>query len=296
MKNKIHPLFEKVFLNIFLCTAILMAGCASQKEWAYRPNTYNNEAKKGNESVAVLPFTDSRSTTNRNNSALYWIPLVPFGTQHYEMPELKNQHANSEAWLNYRPKDDFAKALVQDLLSSNMFKEAYYSENKKDADLLIQGKIISTKYTSKIFSYGVTPFACMWIWFLGAPATRTTNELTIELSVVNVKRDAVIFSKSYTAPKYKKTSWIYSLQSDFQYSEMLTGIYKQFIQDYRNAPISKEIETPKNETKKSGNAQQPAPTTKTKGERLKELKQFYDDKTITKEEYDKEKSKILNEK
>jgi hypothetical protein len=41
--------------------------------------------------------------------------------------------------------------------------------------------------------------------------------------------------------------------------------------------------------------QQSTPATKTKEDRLKELKKLYDEKVITKEEYSKGREKILNE-
>lgn len=226
-------------ITIVIGIALLMSGCSSQKSWVYRPNNYDVKSVKSEKTVAIKSFEDLRENININNLFFYYLPVFPFGWQNLDVPEGQANHTNSGLWTNYNPKEDFAKALAQELEGANIFKEAYFSFQKGKSNLLITGKILNTKYKGKTLSYGITTFACVYLWFLGAPCTVVSNELSIKLICLDSETEEVLFSKTYTAPKYKKTSWIYVMKTDFYYSEMLKGIYKEFIVDLKNNVIRK---------------------------------------------------------
>lgn len=217
----------------------LLAACSNSKGWVYRANSYaeSHSTQLQNKTIAILPFSDKRSNENQNNILIYMIPLAPFGYQNLSSPESVPMHANSSLWLNFNPKEDFAKALVEELNSSRIFREASFATSSRDSEYYINGEIFSTEYNSKLFSYGLSVYGPL-LWYFGFPATHVTNDLQVKLSVFDTKTRKQIFTKTYAADHYGKTGWIYSLPSDFRYSEMLASVYKNFLEDLKKENLA----------------------------------------------------------
>lgn len=231
MKMKIRNCKSVKGVFILLLIASLTA-CQSQRTWMYTANHWEKQEK--NEHKLTIPtFIDDRSDEEKKFLFMYLIPLVPFGWQESSTPELMPRHVNSGAWTNYDPKRDFARALVQEVMAGTPFKEVVYSANPVRSGYYLQGRILNTDYKEKMFSYGLTYVGSLF-WYLGAPASRVCNNLSIEL-VLYGPDNKIIFQKTYEAEEYKKTSWRYKLRSDMQYSEMLQEIYAEFIQDLNRA-------------------------------------------------------------
>ena len=220
-----------------LSTVIICSGCANQKTWVYHANSYSPTAAATDKKIAVLPFEDSRPNENHNLWAIYLIPLVPFGSQTLNCPEGISQHVNSGLWVNYKPTEDFPKALAEDLRNTRLFSDAFFDYRRETGDYAVKGKIISTKYEGRIISYGLSVYGPD-LWFIGFPATWNQNELSLELSLVDAKTEKPLFSKTYTAKPRSGCSWIYSMNSDFNYSEMLAELNKQFCADIQIALLT----------------------------------------------------------
>ncbi|MBA3037711.1 MAG: hypothetical protein FP814_14615 [Desulfobacterium sp.] len=218
---------------VLLFVALLFAsGCATQKSWVYSPNSYSDISTTITKSVVVLPFQDTRPNTNSNYVALYMIPVMPFGWQTLNVPEGQAMHIYSGMWVNYKPTEDYPKALAEELNGSKLFEEAYFDFKKGNSDLAVKGKILTTKYSGTIISYGLSVYGPM-LWFVGFPSGTVSNELSIELSLVDSQSDKVILSNNYTAPEYSRVGWLYVMPNDFNYPAMLKDIYKNFIEDVR---------------------------------------------------------------
>jgi len=228
---------KKCFVVVvgLLLFSMFISGCASQKTWVYKPNTYSQLSAFSKKTAVILPFSDQRKNTNKNRVALYMIPLMPFGWLDYNTPEGMPVHITSGMWINYKPTEDFPKALAQELAEANIFQETYFDFRKGNADISITGKIIDTKYSGKLITYGLSVYGPL-LWLVGFPAGTVNNELSIELLCTDVKTNHLLFSKVYSAPMYSKVTWIYSLSNDFNYPSMLRGLYKQFILDLKNEP------------------------------------------------------------
>ena len=210
---------------------ISLNSCGIQKSWVYSPES-SPSSNVINDKAVVMPFTDSRLNENKGSLYSYLVPLMPFGSIKLSIPEGSSTHANSALWTNYNPKEDFAKALAQELTVSNTFNEAYFSY-KNDEKYSVKGEIINTDYQAKLFSYCLSTFGPA-LWIIGAPATKISNSIKLELSVLNNDTGVIMYMNTYER-EIEHLSWIYKLKSDFNYSEMITEIYQEFLSDFRTS-------------------------------------------------------------
>ncbi|TGK12049.1 hypothetical protein EHO60_07195 [Leptospira fletcheri] len=227
-----------MFKNLTLKLAILMiasmfsTACSTHQTWIYRASGKSMISKPlVNEPIVIVPFLDQRASTNDNKTLLYAVPFMPFGWANYEAPEGVARHITSGLWQNYKPVDDFAKALVLEMENAELFKDVSFSFNRGDK-YYIQGVILKTGYSGKMFSYLLSIYGPI-LWLIGLPAVTVENTLKIELSLVNNKSKKILFTKEYDATPYSEIGWIYSLPNDFHYAEMLNEVYKKFIYDLR---------------------------------------------------------------
>lgn len=227
---------RNVVLLLALVVLLLSSGCAQQKSWVYEPNKYNAVETTSEKTVVIPPFKDERINDNSNLIALYMIPLVPFGSANFEVPEGATMHIASALWINYKPTEDYPKALAEELKSAKLFKDSYFDYRTANSDFVVNGKIISTKYNGKIISYGLSVEGPL-LWLIGFPAFSVTNELKLQMECVDIKSNKVILSKVYTAEPYSELGWIYSMPADFNYAAMLKNIYKEFIADLKKSEL-----------------------------------------------------------
>jgi hypothetical protein len=133
-------------------------------------------------------------------------------------------------WVNYKPTEDYPKALAEDLRNTGLFSDAFFDFRRESGDYAVKGKILNTKYDGYIFSYGLSVEGPL-LWIVGFPCGSTRNELSLDLSLVDAKTDKTLFSKVYTADPRSGVSWIYVLKNDFNYPAMLGELNKQFCND-----------------------------------------------------------------
>lgn len=221
-----------IFLKCALASVaiVLCSGCANQKTWVYHANTYSSGAASTGKKVAVLPFEDMRPNENQDLYGLFLIPLMPYGPQNLDSPEGISMHTTSGPWINYKPTEDFPKALAEDLRNTGLFSDAFFDYRRDNGDYAIKGKILNTRYVGRTITYGLSAYG-VYLWFLGLPAGWTQNNLSVDLALVDSKSEKPLFEKTYTATPRQNYSWIYSVKSDFNYAEMLAEVNKQFCTD-----------------------------------------------------------------
>jgi hypothetical protein len=146
-------------------------------------------------------------------------------------------HVTSALWTNYKPTEDYAKALATELQNARIFKESYFDFRRGDAEIIVAGKIMGTKYTGRMISYGLSAYGPL-LWLFGLPAGTVSNDLSIELHCVDAQSNRELFSKTYTAPPYSATVWLYSMPNDFNYPSMLKEVYEKFLDDLRGQRAS----------------------------------------------------------
>jgi hypothetical protein len=223
MKSHVLRATVLVVVSFSLC-------CANRRAWVYTPEPLKDVSAKISKKVVVMPFADERANVNRNRLAFYLIPLFPFGWVDYEVPEGEPMHIFSGLWTNYNPKEDYAKALAQELENARLFNEAYFGYTREGSDLVIRGNLENTRYKAYMITYGLSAYGPL-LWFFGFPAGTASNELSVKLMCEDSKSRTVLFSKTYMAPRYTTWFWLYWMPTDFNYAELLKEIYREFIGD-----------------------------------------------------------------
>jgi hypothetical protein len=98
--------------------------------------------------------------------------------------------------------------------------------------LSLRGKIISTKYNGKILSYGLSIEGPL-LWFIGFPSTYVENELALQLELVDMKTNSILWQQSFKKED-SALSFLYVSQPDFMYDTLLKDIMKEVIPSIKN--------------------------------------------------------------
>ena len=234
---------KTTFLAFFLVAilVLILAGCSTQRAWTYKAEPPVSKAPMINKSVAVSPLSDGRENVNRNGLLMYLIPLMPFGWQDLKTPEGVQMHINSGLW-QFKPTEDFAKAIAEELNNSGIFKEAFFTNRPSEGDLLFKGEIKSTDYDGKMITYCLSIEGPL-LWLIGLPATYIENNLGLSLQLVDSKANEVLWQGTYKKTE-GHTSWIYALQPDFLYDRLLKEIMKEVLPSLKNKLAKPQLTVP----------------------------------------------------
>ena len=192
----------KKYCFLLLVASMFLSGCGTTGKFVY-PANYQKlvrlyEQPKYNLTVAVLPFEDMRGDVNSMGGFyLYLIPLVPYGSMKYERPDAAN-FFNTITKFEFNVTEDLSKAVVVSLQRSGLFKDVFFTfgGEKANADLIIKGKILSTDWVGKIYSYGLSIIGPD-LWFLGLPCGSSNDVLKLELSLNKPDTENVIWNYSF---------------------------------------------------------------------------------------------------
>lgn len=217
---------RRVAILSWLLAILVLSGCASQRAWTYKAEPYVKATPILNKSVSVPPLSDQRNNVNNNYVMMYLIPLMPFGWQDLNTPEGVQMHMNSGLWL-FKPAEDFAKAIAEELNNTSIFKEVFFTYRESEADLTLKGKLISTKYSGYIISYGLSVEGPL-LWLFCFPSSYVSNELALQLQLVDTKTDNILWEQSFNKED-SHIDIIYALQPDFMYDTLLKEIMKEAI-------------------------------------------------------------------
>jgi len=218
-------------ISVVLLAATL-TGCANIRSWSYSPEPRRGTDPIANVSVIVLPFEDQRPKENSNFLFMYFIPLMPFGWMTYDTPEGVQMHANSGLW-QFRPADDLARAVAQEVDNARIFRETFVGSRASEADYVLLGEMVSTRYDAKIITYGLSVYGPL-LWLFGLPASVTSNDLTLNLKLAKTPSGVPIWTHTIRA-EASATSWIYALQPDFTYDQLLKQGLREAMASLANA-------------------------------------------------------------
>lgn len=135
-------------------------------------------------------------------------------------------HLNSGLWI-FKPSEDFAKSIAEELNNSSIFKEAFFTNRESEGELAMRGKILSTTYDGYMFTYGLSVYGPLF-WFFFFPVDSVSNDLSLQLQLVDLKTQEVLWEQTYKKED-SHVSIIYALQPDFMYDTFLKDIMKEAI-------------------------------------------------------------------
>lgn len=234
---------KQITCLILFCFLFANIGCATRGAFVYSPLSQFKETKKFPARIAVKEFLDKRGNDNKDYTMLYIIPLVPYGIEKYNRPEAGGRFITQSAY-QFRPSEDFAKAMVMDLKASNMFEEVFYSEREhpKDVEFILEGTIISTNYEGKLISYCISFFAS-YLWFFGLPVGHSINEVNLDIRLVTAKEGKIIWQNSYDKQTSQVGGLYYNLYQYCKgYPKMIEEINRDVIVSIEKELINKPQE------------------------------------------------------
>jgi hypothetical protein len=214
-----------------ILAALIFSGCSTQRVWTYKADPYVKTEPLVNKSVAVPPLADSRENVNNNLIGLMYIPVMPFGWMNLNTPEGGQAHVASGLWL-FKPPEDLAKAIAEEINNSGIFKEAFFTNRASEGELNLKGNLKSTYYNGKIFTYCIS-FYGAYLWLIGFPAGSYENNLEISFELVEASTGKVLWNETYKKD-FSKVFWIYAPGADFRYDLLLKEIMKEIIPSLKN--------------------------------------------------------------
>ena len=181
----------KQIFNLCLIVFIL-SGCSSVQTWKYTSEPKIYKKPDLSLSVAVTTLRDERINENgaKASGLLAMIPLVPYS----KILELNIPEASP--FLNFKPTEDFSKALAEELNNASIFEEVFYSDRTKDAKLVLRGVLKNTQIKQYWTFYGLSLPGDL-LWLFGAPVGWTDNDIEIEYKLID--NDYKIYFEKTTA-------------------------------------------------------------------------------------------------
>jgi len=225
-----HRRFRALAITACAVASLALSGCATQKTWSYAPEPRIASEPSIDMAVAVPPFEDRRQNVNKNMLLMYMIPLMPYGWADFQTPEGIQMHVSSGLW-QFRPTDDFARAVAQEIDNARIFRETFVSNRASEGDLVLIGEIRSTRYQGKMISYMLSVYGPL-LWFIGFPAATTSNELEIHLRLVKTPMDPPLWEHTIRG-ELSDLSFLYVMRPDFRYDELLKNGLREAIQSLR---------------------------------------------------------------
>ncbi len=216
----------KKILVLLVLAALIFSGCAEQRVWSYKADPFVRTGPLVNKSVAVPPLADSRKNENTNLIGLMYIPLMPYGWMDLNTPEGGQRHISSGLWL-FKPPEDIAKAVAEEINNSGIFKEAFFTNRASEGELILKSNLISTFYNGNLISYGLSVYGA-YLWLIGLPAGSYGNNLEISFELMESSTGKVLWNETFKK-EFSKTFWIYAPGADFRYDQLLKEIMKDAI-------------------------------------------------------------------
>jgi hypothetical protein len=238
-------LTRQLLLTLFpvLVVSVVSVGCEQgPRGWTYTAIQPADRRPMVTKSVAVPPFRDERSSKDPELiSMLLLLPFFPSGTAEVYKPEFQRDlgyrhRMSGDSWKSFKPTEDIAKALAEELRNSHLFNEAFFTFRETEGDLILRGTVSSTRLEVTMYSYGLS-LAFPIPWLLGFPAYKITNELSFHLQLEDKTSTKVIWEKGYTAAHEVRWSY-YNRVSGFWFDVILKELMPTILSDLEQAARS----------------------------------------------------------
>lgn len=216
---------KKFILLVFLF--FFLSACAPVQGWKYTSEPKIYKKQDSNLTVVIPSLRDERINENgeKASALLALIPFVPYSTlSEFNIPE-------SSPYLQFRPIEDFPKAITEELSNASIFKEVYYSDRTKEADLILVGTLKESRLKKSWTFYGLSLPGDL-LWLFGAPVGWTNNDITIEFKLMD-QEYKTLFEKTYSANIEFNNGYWTNPHEIFRFEEGLKKISLELIEDIK---------------------------------------------------------------
>ncbi|MCK4400826.1 hypothetical protein KAW08_00810 [bacterium] len=225
----------KTKLITILLALSLLSGCGTTAKFIYPAKERNlirfSDGPAYQKKVAVVPFEDMRGDENLMGTYfLHLIPLMPFGYGKCERPDAVTIFTTITKF-DFDMSEDLAKAAAYSLRKSGLFSDVFFTfgGDKENAQLLLEGKVFSTTYYGKIYSYGLSFFyPCLTL--VGLPVGSSRNDIVLNLKLTDLISEERVWEKNYNLT-YKIIQGLY-----YHYGHDVKG-YTHMMQEIMNDAI-----------------------------------------------------------
>ena len=206
------------FYTLVVIFSLTFTGCAKRAAFEYSPSEKVSTELKNAPlplKVAVTSFLDARGQDNTSYLPLDLIPLVPYASMNYDRPDASNRFVYHAAY-NFRPSEDFAKAVVDEMKQNHFFEEVFFTQREREpnVDLIVTGKIVNTRYHAKVLSYGLSIYGRL-LPLIGLPIGNTQNSLSLFLEMRRASDNIVVWSYEVNGEWGKTVGIYYNWAADF---------------------------------------------------------------------------------
>lgn len=182
----------QVALVFFALLSLICTGCTSWT-WTYTPNPPTDRSPLLLNSVAVMPFQDARADVEYNKKPLALIPFVIHGEAAVEKWE---KFVNTP----FTPTEELAKALAAELHNKRYFTRAVFSNDGQGAELILHGKLVSTKAAEDMYTYGLS-LVGMYLALLSIPTVYWTWDLALEFELEEPLTRTTLWQQTYSTKR-----------------------------------------------------------------------------------------------
>jgi hypothetical protein len=221
-----------------LVCASLAACFTTVGKWTYPSGRYpTSECEQSAHAfVAVEPFLDVRSDTNKSWIAWAYVPLSPLGWTHFDRPEATVWSSDTTHYEAF-PCDDLARSIVTELRREHVCEQAELSADRThdtSCTHILRGKLRAFYVHESRFTYGLSVYA-VFLWGIGLPVGRSHNGFCVDLELADARdgrtlwRGSVYDSDAYTeglyyGPEWYRFAWMWELRLREKMGEIATAL------------------------------------------------------------------------
>lgn len=213
--------------GIRIATAALMASLAScftsVGKWTYPSGRYATTTSQQTAKAFVLvePLLDQRGTVNLSYMPWSYVPFFPLGWTHFERPEA-TVHDQDTTEYHAEPCMDLARAIAIELQRQAVVEQVKFAADHQRGvgeTHQLRGTLRAFSVAEQRWTYGLSIYAPA-AWALGLPMGRSKNAFCVDLELVQVNTNRVVWAAClfdadnhiegwYYGPEWYRFSWMW---------------------------------------------------------------------------------------
>ncbi len=200
-----HHLGAAVSVGILL----FVTGCVGRQRFVYPRHPESQAPPIEREGVCVGEFRDLRGPVNHDLKLLALIPGIPFSVSYRETPE-QTPFDFSRDLYGFRPAEDLAKALADELADQHLFSQCgYVGRGSAPSRFVLSGTLVDLHSSEGYLTYGIS-FLSVIPHLLFFPEGTIRGAIVIDLVLQDqAQAGRVIWRRRIEAQRTRLT-WIYA--------------------------------------------------------------------------------------